>query len=69
MDLADEILASVKTDIIAHEVELFKLADIRADDLGIICNNGAVIVVVAEIFIEVIAHAGIENVLDTLLYE
>ena len=67
VDFGSKILGSVKTEIVADEVDFFKVAYIGADYLGVICNNGAVIVIVAETFVDVVGHTGIEDVLYTLL--
>ena len=54
-------LAAVQSNIVADNSHILGKVHIRADNLGVICNDRTVVVVVAFALVDVIGHAGIEN--------
>ena len=55
------VLREVYINIRRDEILVVKFGDIRTEQLGIICNNGAVIMVIAFAVIDVVAFAGVED--------
>ena len=55
------MLREVYIDIRRDEVFIVKLGDIRTEKLGVICDNGAVIMVIAFAVVDIIAFAGVED--------
>ena len=53
-------LTAVQTDIVVYYSHILGQMHISAYDLGVICDDGAVIVVVALALIYIIGHAGVE---------
>ena len=60
------VLREVYVDIRRDEILIVKFGDIRTEQLGIICNNGAVIMVIAFAVVDIVAFAGIEDEVSTL---
>ena len=64
--LPGEEPAAVDTDVIADEVDFLHPGHVGSDDLRVIGDDGAVVVIVAELFVDVVTHAGIEDRLRAL---
>ena len=64
-----EHLAVVDTHVIVDEVDLAHGGHVRGDDLGIIRHDRAIIMVVAQMLVHVVAHAGVEDGLHALTDE
>ena len=67
--LSGEVMTVVQTHIVVNEVDLPNARHVRGDDLRIIRDDRAVVVVVAQLFVEVVAHAGIEDAFYALVDE
>ena len=59
----------VNAHIIVDKIDFAHRGHIRGDDLGIVGNHRAVVVVVAQLLVQVIAHAGVEDGFDALADE
>ena len=65
--LCREVLGTVDTEILLDEVDLFDILHIIFDNLGIIRDNRAVVVVITEIFVEIVGKTGVEDCLRALV--
>ena len=57
----------MNTKVLLDEVDLFDILHIIFDNLGIVRDNRAVVVVITEIFVEIVGKTGVENCLRTLV--
>ena len=64
-----EHLAVIDAHIIVDEIYPAHGGHVRGDDLGIIRHDRAIIMVVAQMLVHVVAHAGVEDGLYALLDE
>ena len=67
-ELFGERPAVVNAHIIVDKIDFAHRGHIRGDDLGIIGNHRAVVVVVAQLLVQVIAHAGVEDGVHALFH-
>ena len=62
-----EILAALEVEVIVDELRRLQLGAVALEHLGIVGHDGAVIVVVAQVLVQVVAHAGVEDRVHALL--
>ena len=59
--LADKVLGAVDAHIVVDELRALQLGAVACQHLGVIGHHRAVIVVVAQSFVQVVGHAGVED--------
>ena len=62
-----EILAALEIEVIVDELRRLQLGAVALEHLGIVGHDGAVIMVVAQVLVQVVAHAGVEDRVHALL--
>ena len=62
-----EILAALEVEVIIDELRRLQLGAVALEHLGIVGHDGAVIMVVAQVLVQVVAHAGVEDRVHALL--
>ncbi len=66
---ARKIMFAVDADIVVNKIAVVKAAHIGADYFRVIGHDRAVVMVVAEMFVKVIRHAGVENIFDPCVHQ
>ena len=56
-----KVLAAGQVDVIINELGIFQFRAVADQNFGIISNHGAVIMVIAQVFVHIVAHAGVEH--------
>ena len=62
-----EILAALEVEVVVDELRRVQLGAVALQNLGVIGDDRAVIMVVTQVLVQVIAHAGVEDRIHALL--
>ena len=65
--LAVKVLAALQVEVIVDQPGPGQLGAVALQHLGVVGDHRAIIVVVAQVFVQVVAHAGVEHRIDALL--
>ena len=66
-ELFVKVLAALEIEVVVDQPGLGQLGAVALEHLGVVGDDRTVIVVVAEMLVEVVAHAGVEHGVDALL--
>ena len=65
----EEIPRPVQANVVVNEADVLELGAVAAEDLGVVGDDRAVVVVVAEVLVEVVGHAGVEYGVNAHFHE